>query len=362
MRKILFVVSTLESSGPTNQLYQLISHLDRSIWQPHILTLSPEPSKSRLADFEQLGLSVSSLSLSRIAGLVVGGSRLRRFLNKFQPEIVHSQGIRPDSLLSALEFECPWVATSRNYPPEDYPTKFGALKGSLMARKHLSVLARCNHLVACSRSIRARLSDLGIAAEPIQNGVGCLSGDISGAPLMKELSHPIFISVGSLIPRKNMGLLVSAFEMLPADKKGSLVILGDGPEMQWLQEHSGKNVHLVGSVENVADYLAGADIFVSSSLSEGLPNTVLEALSVGLPAVLSDIESHKEISAEAPSATQIFALGGGKAALADAMLSATEVFDKSSVCAAREAATGVFSAEAMSARYQEFYLSILEGK
>lgn len=47
--------------------------------------------------------------------------------------------------------------------------------------------------------------------------------------------------------------------------------------------------------ENSKQYYQAADILVSSSLAEGLPNTVLEAIACGMPCILSDIEPHKEI-------------------------------------------------------------------
>src|SRR5690606_8396576 len=106
--------------------------------------------------------------------------------------------------------------------------------------------------------------------------------------LLSEIPRPIFISVGSLIPRKNMKVLVEAFNVFSKASSGSLVILGGGPEMEKLRSVSCRSIFLQGNVDNVRDYLAGCDYFVSTSLAEGLPNTVLEALAMGLPAILSD--------------------------------------------------------------------------
>ena len=51
----------------------------------------------------------------------------------------------------------------------------------------------------------------------------------------------------------------------------------------------------MGHISNIYDWLFMSDIFVSTSFSEGLPNSVLEAISCGLPTILSDIPPHKEI-------------------------------------------------------------------
>jgi glycosyltransferase involved in cell wall biosynthesis len=55
------------------------------------------------------------------------------------------------------------------------------------------------------------------------------------------------------------------------------------------------NISLKGKVIDVDEYLEAADCFVSASLSEGLPNSVIEALAWGLPIILSDIPEHREI-------------------------------------------------------------------
>lgn len=327
-----------------------------------VLTLSLEPENTLWDEFVGLGLSVSSLGLSRFKGMVVGRSKFRHFVANLNPDLIHSQGIRADSLVAGSGLQYPWVSTAHNFAPEDYPGKFGAVKGGLMARKHLSVHKHCPHLVACSRAIGGELRGRGITSVPVQNGVRFPCAEFAMPAAMKKLPRPVYVSVGSLIPRKNMQLLVSAFSSLAPKGRGSLVILGDGPEKQTLSDGESSDVLLMGNVDNVLNYLAHADVFVSSSLSEGLPNTVLEALSVGLPVVLSEIESHKEIAREVPDATTLFPLAGGVVALAECMQSVSGYLSDYSGEDIRNKAAASFSAERMSTQYQDFYLNILEAK
>jgi glycosyltransferase involved in cell wall biosynthesis len=358
--KIVYLVSTLAASGPTNQLYNIVLHLDKSFFDPIILTLSPEPSASRWKDFIDLGVEVQSLGLSRFKGLIFGKNKLKDIVNSVQPDLIHSQGLRADSLLASLSLNYPWVITSRNFPPDDYLSKFGRLKGSFMVWQHFSAMKHCQHLVTCSKTIQEKLAGVGIQGTAIQNGVRLHSNDVVPVSFFANFPRPIFVSVGSLIPRKNMKFLLDSFAQMPEAERGSLVILGNGSLMEDLRARSCPNVHLVGSVSNVNDYLAGAGYFVSSSLSEGLPNTVLEALAAGLPVILSDIESHLEIAGELSKAGKIFSLQEGVNALSQAMLSATKDFDNSSRAEAKSIATKIFSAEGMSVRYQALYKSILE--
>lgn len=359
MIKILYIVSTLKRSGPTSQLYNLIRHLDRGHFEPYLVTLSSEPSDSRWNEFEPLDVKLCSLDLARFESLFCAKKRLQSVFRDWRPDVIQTQGIRADSILASLRQDVPWVMTSRNYPPEDYPTKFGWLKGALMVRQHLHAMRRCRNLVSCSKTIQRKLAAVDIEGQAIENGVEVSEVSVIGSNFSLNFPKPIFVSVGSLIPRKNMHLLVEGFRSLPDSEKGSLVILGDGPLMESLQAKACSRVHLLGNVDNVADYLAGSDCFVSASLSEGLPNTVLEALASGLPVVLSDIESHEEIAAKCTKACKVFSLQDGADALSKAMCSSINDFDNSWRSEARNAVRYNFSAEGMSARYQMLYKNIL---
>lgn len=360
--KILYVVSTLASSGPTNQLLNIIRNLDQDYFCAKVITLSSEPKNSMKYKYDALGVDVVSLNMSRLQGLLQSKSVLKAYINDFAPSVIHTQGIRADSLLSKLKLQTPWVMTSRNYPFDDYPMKFGALKGKLMAYSHIAAMRRCNNVVACSKTIASVLTKHNIVAIPIQNGVH--SEPVSSMTESVELPRynaPVFISVGSLIPRKNMGLLIEAFNLYSKDHKGSLLILGGGPEQSALEEQvESEHIHILGSVNNVRDYLSVSDYFLSASLSEGLPNTVLEGLASGLPALLSNIPSHEEIESESSKCSNIFALEKGADELLEKMVLVNRIFDKNASDSALNLAQTVLSAETMSKKYQALYQSLLK--
>lgn len=362
MKKILYVVSTLKCAGPTNQLYNIIKYLNRDKYQPHLITLSPEPKNSRWADYEALGVKLYSLNLSRFRGLFFAKSELKHLLDQVGADLIHSQGIRADSLASSLCDDRPWFLTARNYPWHDYPMKFGRLRGTIMAKKHLVAMRLCHHVVACSKTISGQLSHHDIKSFAIQNGVNLPEINSAKEDPLSNLERPIFISVGSLIPRKNMQLVIEAFGRYLNQKKGSLVVLGDGPQLTDLSSLGFEHVHLLGNVDNVSDYLSASDYFISASLSEGLPNTVLEALATELPVILSAIPSHEEIHAACETACILFSLAGEAEGLAETMLQVGDVFTEESRLDAVRVAREVFSAETMSRAYQLGYADALEGK
>ena len=108
--------------------------------------------------------------------------------------------------------------------------------------------------------------------------------------------------VGAVHPRKGTDLLIKAWAALvKANPKLHLLLIGprydqERAELKSFKDvieaeiaNSGKaeNVHFVGQVENVDDYLKVSDIFVFPSQKEGMPNAVLEAMATGLPTVLT---------------------------------------------------------------------------
>jgi glycosyltransferase involved in cell wall biosynthesis len=231
-----------------------------------------------------------------------------------------------------------------------------------MAYRHIQVFKKTN-VIACSKTIQTLLNRHGINSSAVQNGINfddyCPVDHHKKDNLRKKLgindNEFVFISVGSLIPRKDMQTIIEAFNNTRHIKKVKLIILGNGYLSSYLQ--SGVKNDLVlfpGNVSNVVEYLQAADVFVSSSLSEGLPNTVLEAMACGLPCLLSDIPSHKEIIGE----TEWLFLCKDHIKLASLM----ETIGGMDTChlgsQSRQKAEKNFNAQKMSELYQDFYRNI----
>jgi glycosyltransferase involved in cell wall biosynthesis len=361
MIKILVVVSTLRASGPTNQLFNIINNIELRIFKPVLVTLSPEGKNSKWGDYEKLPIDMYSLGMSRFQGIIFGKSKLSSLLHKIKPDLIHTQGIRADALLSSIPMLSRWVLTARNYPYEDYPMKFGWLRGSIMARQHIAYQKKCTHVIACSKAIQLQLKQVGIDSNVIQNGVDLpnYKRDIAN---VFSLERPVFITVGSLIPRKNTRLLVDTFKLwkTSSKKSGSLLIVGSGAEYDSLKLSASTSIRFVGETSCVADYLRVADYFISASLSEGLPNTVLEALATGLPVILSDIPSHQEIYEECRGASLMFKLSEGQNGLLNVFDNVTNIFSSHARYDAIRVSSEVFSARVMAQRYQDYYFNILE--
>lgn len=300
---VQYVVSTLAETGPTRQLLNIVSNIDRDRYNPHIVTLSPEPEDSYKKSFEDNGIEVTSLGLSRIGGVVHGCTRLSSVTDKIDPDVIHTQGIRADSLVTSLFTKYPHLTTLRNYPPEDYIPRYGNILGRLMVWQQFRVVAKADRAVACSKTIQNKYRSHGVEGDVIRNGVDAeefhppssQERRQARADLGIELNETVVVSVGALIQRKNPIKVIKGFQQSETSDRGVLFILGDGELMNKCQDLSSSSIQLPGHVNEVEKYLYAADVFVSASQSEGLPNAVMEALATGVPVCLSDIGPHREI-------------------------------------------------------------------
>ncbi len=139
----------------------------------------------------------------------------------------------------------------------------------------------------------------------IRNGVPVkeiLAADSHRVMIPKMESSPrIVLAAGRFTEQKNFSALLSAFEEVFTRVPDSVaVICGEGPMRDVLvrqaQAHTfADRIRIHGFAENLWGLLKKASVFVSPSLFEGSPNTVLESMAANCPLVVSEIPPHKEI-------------------------------------------------------------------
>lgn len=130
-------------------------------------------------------------------------------------------------------------------------------------------------------------------------------------PLLGDFAPPgtrVIINVGRLDPVKDQAGLIDAFRMLgerdpQVAARLKLVIVGDGPERATLEGRIAGlglegRVRLLGNRDDVPALLGEADVFALSSLAEGMPGVVLEAMASGLPVVATSVGGVGELVVE----------------------------------------------------------------
>jgi glycosyltransferase involved in cell wall biosynthesis len=115
-------------------------------------------------------------------------------------------------------------------------------------------------------------------------------------PWFEPGSPPVILGVGRLEKQKDFPTLIRAFAQVKQQRPARLMILGEGkdrPELEALVQELGldHDVALPGFVANPFAYMASSAIFVLSSLYEGLPTVLIEAIAVGTRVVSTDCPS-----------------------------------------------------------------------
>lgn len=151
-------------------------------------------------------------------------------------------------------------------------------------------------------------------------------------------------------------MVIDAFKSINKNEDNVLLIVGDGNLYEECKEYinGDNNIKLVGKVNNPIDYYKASDFYVASSYSEGLPMAVMEALSTGLPVILSDIDSHREVLSVDKTAGFLFSTGDYKDLARKMQDTITKNYTDMSL-AASNIIINYLSAEIMTEKYQRIY-------
>jgi glycosyltransferase involved in cell wall biosynthesis len=107
---------------------------------------------------------------------------------------------------------------------------------------------------------------------------------------------PVILGVGRLTTQKDFPTLIRAFAKVRAQRPARLLILGEGQDQGDLEALASglgvaSDVHFAGFADNPFAYMARASVYVLSSVYEGLPNALIQAMALGTPAVATDCPS-----------------------------------------------------------------------
>ena len=300
--RVAYVVHTFDMGGLERCIAHLSNHLDRCHFHPLVICLNRNGDAARwvsASDVEIIELHKRGGNDLRVVG------RLAQALRRHKVDWIHSHnwGTLVESVLARKLAHTPHHLHAE-HGMELADIRLGGFHKSLRAIFTRWALLTTSEIVTVADSVRKRLVErLRIPSARIRllsNGVEVAAvAPTARQNLRQSLGipdhHQVIGSVGRFAPVKNFGALVDAFYHLNRQTvPSSLVLVGDGPTRAAIMQQAQalgleKSVHFVGQQSSVGDWLSALDIYVNCSLSEAMSLSILEAMGMGLPMVVTDV-------------------------------------------------------------------------
>lgn len=300
MKKIVHVITTISRGGAENQLLILAREQVSSGQDVTVVFLKDAPEL--LEDFQSAGVTVNESCYEKniLYQLML---MVKYFKNN--DVIIHAHLPRAEILVAATSMKRSFIVTRHNsekFFPK-MPTSISSFLSRMVTDRAKLVIAISNEVSIFLKKTKeiSENTKIDIIKYGFDNTMVISQKNTIKSELGLNDSDIIVGTIGRIVPQKDYPTLLNAFaafnNIVPNSK---LIILGDGPlssEMKWLTTKLSldKNVLWLGKKSKIQDYLSIMDIFVLSSIYEGFGLVLLEALSVGVPIVASNISAIPEV-------------------------------------------------------------------
>lgn len=282
------------------------------------------------------------------------------------PDIIHSHRYKENLIAAMISLSCggtKLVSTQHGLP--EIIVKKPSFIQRFKAQVNFFVLSRRFITVAVSEDIRNALTNrFGFRKETVEvihNGIPLPPATVS---VLDEAPKPFVIgSSGRLFPIKDYRLMVEIARAV--DLSGAKDILfelsGDGPERNAIEELIKRyGLHdrflLRGHLDDMGAFYRGLDIYLNTSVHEGIPMTILEAMAHGLPVIAPDVGGIGEIFKDGAEGFLITGRNPGEFANKCLLFHDNYRLRETMSMAARKRAELAFSAEKMAEGYHRLYI------
>ncbi|VAX33731.1 hypothetical protein MNBD_NITROSPIRAE03-2100 [hydrothermal vent metagenome] len=299
MIKICYVIGQLSRGGAEKQLYELVKGINRERFSPVVISLSSGGFWA--SEFRKLNIRVIELHRRKNREFT-RLFRLVRLFRTIKPDIVHTYLFSANSYgrIAAIIAGAPVVIASERSLPETGKDKNGyqVFLDRILAFFSHGII--CNSLKA-SETLVEKYSFDANKVFTVHNGINAV--DFLKETNLDKIARKVVGTVGRLHSSKNYRLFLDMARIVlerfePGDLK--FVIIGEGESRDELERYSQQsgiadNVIFAGERDDVFPLLQAMDVFVMTSLYEGLSNAIMEAMLAGLPVVATDVGGNSEL-------------------------------------------------------------------
>lgn len=306
MKRVLFVVDTLEVGGSEKSMLEMLPYLSGiQLFVCHLY-----PGHHLKEKYEAAKVPVYSLNLPGKYGFSRGYRALSQLIDEIKPDIVHSALLRSSLLVRVVRWRKRFCHVSSLVADSYHPVRIRQMPFAIRCKFFFFywldrlTANQINVYIANSEAIkRNNVKYLKLGPDRVKVIYRGRNAELFNPDerAKKKGSTFICLTVGRLVQSKGHRILVEAFaNPLLRGKSIELWLAGDGPERLSLErEISAKgleqNIKLLGRTDRVHELLRNADLFLFPSQYEGLGGAIIEAMMAGLPTVCSELPVFKEL-------------------------------------------------------------------
>lgn len=285
--RVFLIIPTLKQGGAERVISILANNFSQLEYEVHLILLAQTEDFYSINEeviIHRLGFQNRNVFQKKISELNTF-IKLRKLMKQHRPETILSFMDKYNvlTILSSSFLNLKVFVSDRSNPKKKIDPALQYLKN--LTYKYATGIVAQTFLAQETLFSSTKNSNIKVIPNPLK--------EIKVFP--EIIKENIILNIGRLTEEKGQKYLIEAFSKL--DKPNwKLVILGDGElrqdlETQILELNLNDKVVLAGSVKNVDEYFARASIFAFSSVSEGFPNALVEAMASGLPCVSFDCDA-----------------------------------------------------------------------
>ncbi|HKD08438.1 MAG TPA: glycosyltransferase [Bryobacteraceae bacterium] len=327
--RLLAIVEATSITGPARNLLEFTALAQNELVETVIATFTRGGSNLFIDTVRAKNIPLEVIE-ERKPNDPAAQRALLETIRRVSPDILQTHAVKSHFLVRRVgaDREFPWVAFHHGYTWPD-------LKARLYNQLDRWSLRAARRVLTVSQPFRAELVARGVSPDRIEiihNAIAPGWGATEREPNRQAETRRAFgippdrkviLIVGRLSREKDHLTLLAATKRTQATLPAHLVIVGEGPERVRIEErirHLGlqNEVTLTGQQNSAAPFYGIADLAVLSSLSEGSPNALLEALACGVPAVATRVGGIPEIVRDGETA--LLVPPGDVSAMTSAML------------------------------------------
>jgi glycosyltransferase involved in cell wall biosynthesis len=308
VNKIIIILPSLKTVSPVRAALSMIKGLAPN-YIIYVVSVNSDMSESNSIenDLKILNIKYEFLNCNGLKNIFLAKNKLQKIIKNSNPDIILSYLLRPDLIVSMVKTKAIKISSIRNMIEHEYIISHGLLIGKLFGFFHKLALKRFDKLIVMSNDMKSYFIDNKFKSKDLElihnsldeKDLELKSKEIVKSPFLNNL--PILITISSLIKRKNISLLLNtSIELLSKGCKFNILIIGDGADKDNLiniinNSKYKNNFHFLGYVSNPIPYLINSNIFIMTSISEGVSRSLMEALYLGKACIVSNIDGNREL-------------------------------------------------------------------